>query len=59
VKKLLHMFRDREDGAVTVDWVVMTAMVVGMALGVMTIFHDGPRSIGDSISSRLADVSTN
>lgn len=59
VKTLLHSFRDREDGAVTVDWVVMTGMVVGLALGVISIFHSGPQSIGDKISSNLAQISVN
>lgn len=57
VKRLLLKFRSEEDGAVTVDWVVMTAMAVGLAITVISIFHDGPRSIGDSISSRLAQMS--
>lgn len=57
MKRLLLKFRNEEDGAVTVDWVVMTGMAVGLALTVISIFHDGPRSIGDSISARLAQMS--
>lgn len=31
--KLLKKFCKREDGAVTVDWVVLTAAIVGLATG--------------------------
>ena len=30
--KFLNKFRKDEDGAVTVDWVVLTAAVVGLAI---------------------------
>jgi len=30
--KFLKAFRNNEDGAVTVDWVVLTAAVVGLAI---------------------------
>ncbi len=30
--KFINTFRKDEDGAVTVDWVVLTAAVVGMAI---------------------------
>lgn len=53
--KFLHLFGKSDDGAVTVDWVVMTAMVIGLALAVIMIFHDGPTNVGKGISSRLAN----
>lgn len=46
--------RQDEDGAVTVDWVVLTAAVVGMGLGVVGIMRSGPTNIGNAISSTLA-----
>lgn len=30
--KFIKAFRNNEDGAVTVDWVVLTAAVVGLAI---------------------------
>ncbi|MBN9889704.1 Flp family type IVb pilin [Salipiger abyssi] len=33
-------FRNDEDGAVTVDWVVLTAAVVAMAIGAYTTISD-------------------
>ena len=53
----LRQFLKSDSGAVTVDWVMLTAMVVGMGLAVMAIFHDGPRNVGQTISARVADHS--
>ncbi|KMK68342.1 Flp family type IVb pilin [Puniceibacterium sp. IMCC21224] len=33
-------FRNDEDGAVTVDWVVLTAAVVGLAIAAYTTIED-------------------
>lgn len=33
-------FLKREDGAVTTDWVVLTGMVVGLAIGFTIIFRE-------------------
>jgi len=37
----LNKFRKDEDGAVTVDWVVLTAAVVGLAVAAYTSIEDG------------------
>lgn len=56
---LLHRiraFRDTESGAVTVDWVVITAAVVGIALAVLmtlgTATHDYAEAIDSAMDSR-------
>ncbi|WP_420023347.1 Flp family type IVb pilin [Cereibacter azotoformans] len=54
--KLLNIFknfRNDEDGAVTVDWVVLTAAIVG--LGLLVVQAIGPEIIkaGDSIASDI------
>ena len=52
--KLLNMFKSfksDESGAVTVDWVVLTAAIVGLGLVVMT-------SVGGGIKDLAGDVST-
>ncbi|MBU2960866.1 hypothetical protein KO516_08570 [Citreicella sp. C3M06] len=36
----IKTFRADEDGAVTVDWVVLTAAVVAMAIGAYTTIRD-------------------
>jgi Flp pilus assembly pilin Flp len=52
---LIKKFNREEDGAVTVDWVVLTAAVVGLgvvALGtIRTQTTDLSDAIGDKISS--------
>jgi hypothetical protein len=45
-------FADSEDGAVTVDWVVLTALIVGMSLAVFTILTD---AVFETAASGVAD----
>ncbi len=39
--KFLNKFRKDENGAVTVDWVVLTAAVVGLAVAAYTSIESG------------------
>lgn len=41
MKKLIKQFYRDEDGAVTVDWVVLTAAVVGLATTIVYVLVDG------------------
>ena len=43
-----------EDGAVTVDWVVLTSAVVGLGIAVLTTVANGTTALGDTISGDLA-----
>lgn len=45
-------FVDSEDGAVTVDWVVLTALVMGMALALFTVLTD---AVFETAASGIAD----
>ena len=47
-------FRADEDGAVTVDWVVLTAAIVGLGIAVLTSVGNGTTALGDKISSQLS-----
>ncbi len=47
-------FRRDEDGAVTVDWVVLTAAIVGLGIAVLTSVGQGTTALGDKISSQLS-----
>ena len=38
---ILNNFRNDEDGAVTVDWVVLTAAIVGLGIAVLTTVGGG------------------
>lgn len=47
-------FKKDEDGAVTVDWVVLTAAIVGLGIAVLTSVSGGTTGLADKISSNLA-----
>ncbi len=47
-------FKNDEDGAVTVDWVVLTAAIVGLGIAVLTSVSGGTTSLADKISSGLS-----
>ena len=47
-------FRNDKDGAVTVDWVVLTAAIVGLGIAVLTSVGNGTTALGDKISSQLS-----
>ncbi|WP_353471492.1 hypothetical protein PVT71_09220 [Salipiger sp. H15] len=50
--KFIKTFRKNDDGAVTVDWVVLTAAVVAMAAGAYSL-------IDENLTSALGTVGTN
>ena len=54
-----HFCRD-DDGAVTVDWVVLTAAIVGMGVIVITTVAQGALDHTSGLNSHLAnaDVTT-
>ncbi len=52
--KLAKDFRRDEDGAVTVDWVVLTAAIVGLGIAVLASVSGGTTGLADKISSNLA-----
>ncbi|MEM7719106.1 MAG: hypothetical protein AAF222_07865 [Pseudomonadota bacterium] len=54
--KLFNAFLKDESGAVTVDWVVLTAAIVGLGIAVLTSVGNGTVSLADQISSSLADA---
>ena len=46
--KLINKFRNDEDGAVTVDWVVLTAAVVALAGAAYTSIETGADNLTTS-----------
>ncbi len=46
-------FHNDESGAVTVDWVVLTAAIVGLGMVVMTTVGGGITGLGDAIVTDL------
>lgn len=54
--KLANTFKQDESGAVTVDWVVLTAAIVGLGVAVLATVRGGMETIADNISDGLSDT---
>jgi len=54
---MIKTFAADESGAVTVDWVVLTAAIVGLGLAVVTSVRSGVSSLGTDISNALTSAS--
>ncbi|NNL17484.1 MAG: hypothetical protein HKP37_01965, partial [Boseongicola sp.] len=46
--KLFNTFLADESGAVTVDWVVLTAAIVGLGIAVLTSVGGGTTTLADT-----------
>ena len=57
--KLAKKFNNEEDGAVTVDWVVLTAAVVGLGIAALAAVKKGTGSLTDRINSHLSSQTIN
>ncbi len=55
---LAKRFQKDEDGAVTVDWVVLTAAIVGLGLIVMTAIRPAISSLAVAIGQEVEDAQT-
>jgi Flp pilus assembly pilin Flp len=51
--KLFNKFRNDESGAVTVDWVVLTAAIVGLGVIVITVVGDSIESVADQMAEKI------
>lgn len=54
--KRIRNFRRSEDGAVTVDWVVLTAAIVALAGAVVLTIKGSSDSVGEGTGTYLEDV---
>ncbi len=52
----IQNFRADEDGAVTVDWVVLTAAIVGLGIAVAASVRGGATDMATDIGSSLTDA---
>jgi len=57
--KFIKNFRKDEDGAVTVDWVVLTAAVVGLAVAAYTSIETGATELTADTSTFLSNQDPN
>ncbi len=53
MKKFLNAFVKDEDGAVTVDWVVLTAAIVGIALAIVATVSSGLNNAANNIANAI------
>ena len=58
--KTINAFLSDESGAVTVDWVVLTAAIVGLGLAVLMSVGGGTTSLANKVSTHMdsQDVTT-
>lgn len=50
----LMNFIQSEDGAVTVDWVVLTAAIVGLGIAVLVLVANGATDVSDGLGASLS-----
>ncbi len=55
---LFASFKADESGAVTVDWVVLTAAVVGLALALMAAIRPALTGTADNIAGQITAAGT-
>ena len=54
VLSFLKAFRDDESGEMTVDWVVLTAAVVGLGIAVLASVSTGTHGPSENVSKYLS-----
>ncbi|MDQ7079616.1 MAG: pilus assembly protein [Paracoccaceae bacterium] len=52
--KLAKNFKNDESGAVTVDWVVLTAAIVGLGIAVLATVSSGVQNLSGDINTQLS-----
>jgi Flp pilus assembly pilin Flp len=57
MKRVLERFRRDESGAVTVDWVVLTAAALALGLGAATIIAGAANPQADNLGNFLSSHS--
>ncbi|MEM7318881.1 MAG: hypothetical protein AAF408_07645 [Pseudomonadota bacterium] len=55
MSKFLDRFVQEDDGAVTVDWVVLCALIVGVALYAVVTVGDGTTAPAESVGDYMAN----
>ena len=54
--EMIKSFAKSESGAVTVDWVVLTAAIVGLGLAVMAVVSGGIEDLSTNIAGTLSNT---
>ncbi|WP_170456147.1 hypothetical protein [Ruegeria arenilitoris] len=53
--EFMKNFKNDESGAITVDWVVLTAAVTGLAVIAYALIQGGTESLADDVEAALSD----
>ena len=53
---MIHAFMTEEDGAVTTDWVVLAALLIGLALAAMSTISGGVENLSIEIAEDFAAI---
>ena len=56
--RAIKTFKSDDSGAVTVDWVVLTAAIVGLGIAVLAAVSGGVGNLSTEIDSALSGYST-
>ncbi|ASM72977.1 MULTISPECIES: hypothetical protein [Roseobacteraceae] len=51
MRKMINRIRNCENGAVTVDWVVLTAAVVGLAVALILALKSGAAGVSAGVEA--------
>jgi Flp pilus assembly pilin Flp len=54
MKTLLRNFLKSESGAITVDWVVLTAAIVGLGLAAVASVHNSTNGLSERVGNAVA-----
>lgn len=56
---MIKTFHTDESGAVTVDWVVLTAAIVGLGFAVLSAASSGMLTLASNISTEVGGITVN
>ncbi len=56
MRRVFADFLKNEDGAVTVDWVVLTAAIVGLGIGVIASVQTATTSTSGNVGQAVGDT---
>ncbi len=54
--QILEGFLKGDDGAVTVDWVVLTAAIIGLGIAILLAITDSSTDLAGRISTAIVSV---
>ncbi|CUH64218.1 hypothetical protein TG4357_01150 [Thalassovita gelatinovora] len=58
IKSKIHRYSMKECGAVTIEWVVLTAAIVGIAIAATIPVFSGTESVAETASSSMQTAMT-